>query len=204
MTVGCPRKSGFAIRNDMLLDCPLCSKNDFKPMKKIALALTALLSAGSVSTLFADTTDSQKFTANVSVAMSVTAPADAVLTHDETHANQTFTAQPWNVIGNSQNGVSVSFATDGPFVNTADPNFKRDAKLGLSINSQTGPGSFSISQATGQTDYANSVNIATVSAVSDGVSNATLDLSVEFITGTFGSFAAGTYETTVTGTITAL
>ncbi|MEO9592721.1 hypothetical protein [Rhodopirellula bahusiensis] len=173
-------------------------------MKKFALTFAALLSVGFVSNASADLTDTQKFSANVAVTMSVTAPADAVLTHDETHTNQAFTAQPWNVIGNSQTGVSVSFATDGPFVNTTDPTFKRDAKLGLSINSQTGPGSFTISQATAQTDYANSVNIATVSAVSDGVSNATLDLSVEFIAGTFGTFAAGTYETVVTGTITAL
>ncbi|MCC9656676.1 hypothetical protein LOC70_12765 [Rhodopirellula sp. JC737] len=176
---------------------------------KFALRPIALLSAiavamGVVAPVDAATTDTQKFTANVAVNMSVTAPSDAVLTHDETDANQAFTAQPWSVIGNSQNGVSVSFATNGPFVNTADATFKRDAKLGLSINSQTGPGAFTVSQATAQTDYANSVNVATVSAVSDGVSNATLDLSVEFITGTFGTFAAGTYETIVTGTITAL
>ena len=39
-------------------------------------------------------------------------------------------------------------------------------------------------------------------AASNGVGRASFNLNVKFITDGFGSFAAGDYETTVTGTVT--
>ena len=133
--------------------------------------------------------------------ISITAPADAVITHDESDNNQPFPAQQWVVKGNTLAGVNVSFSTNQSFTHTTDNSFKRDAQLGLSLGSSTGPANWSIGQASDTTDYGNSDEVATVSASSDGVGSANFDLAVTFVTDTFGSFAAGDYETTVTGTV---
>jgi len=98
-------------------------------------------------------------------------------------------------------GVNVSFATGTAFVHTTDSTFKRDAQLGLAINSSTGPATWTVGAATDVTNYDASDEVATVTASSDGVGSANFDLDVTFITDTFGSFAAGDYETTVTGTV---
>ena len=58
------------------------------------------------------------------------------------------------------------------------PTFKRDAKLDLAVNASTGPATWSVTQATDQTDYASSDEVATVAAASNGVGRATFDLTV--------------------------
>lgn len=170
---------------------------------QLRLAAVAVASCFLASEGFAQTTDSQKFTVTVPANISIVAPVDAAITHDETDANQAFPAQAWQVVGNSLSGVSVSFATANAFVHATDPTYKQDARLGLSVTTTSGPGTWTVGQPQDTTDHANNDSIATVSASSNGTASATFALAVSFITGTYGSFPAGNYETTVTGTVTA-
>lgn len=168
---------------------------------RILTAVVAVCALSNVAS--AQVTDSQKFTVTVPSNLSITAPVDVAITHDETNSNQAFPAQSWQVVGNTVTGVSVSFATGSAFVHSSDPTYKRDAQLGLTLGTSTGPGAWTISQASDVTDYSNSDDIATVTATSNGTSTASFNLAVSFITDTYGSFPAGDYETTVTGTVTA-
>lgn len=166
--------------------------------------LVAMLSTCFVAeTSSAQATDSQKFTVTVPTNISIVAPVDAALTHDETDSNQPFPSQAWNIIANNLSGVSVSFSTASAFVHTTDPTYQRDARLGLVVSNSSGPGVWTVGQASDSTDYVNTDNVATVTASSNGTSSATFALAVSFITGTYGSFPSGDYETTVTGTVTA-
>jgi len=155
------------------------------------------------TTASAQVSDTQKFTVTVPTNLSITAPVDAAITHDETNSNQSFPAQAWTVVGNSVSGVTVSFATATPFVHATDPSYKRDVQLGLAVGTSSGPGTWTVSQASDTTDYDNNDDVAAVTASSNGTSSATFNLAVSFITDVYGSFPAGNYETTVTGTVTA-
>ncbi|SMP58289.1 hypothetical protein SAMN06265222_10633 [Neorhodopirellula lusitana] len=149
------------------------------------------------------TTDNQKFTVTVPGNISIVAPVDAALTHDESDSNQAFPNQTWSVVGNNISGVSVAFTTATPFVHSTDPSYKRDVKLGLAVGTTSGPGTWTVTQALDTTDHANSDNEASVTASSNGTASASFNLAVNFITGTYGSFPSGNYETTVVGTVTA-
>ncbi|MEM9366156.1 MAG: hypothetical protein AAGD07_09175 [Planctomycetota bacterium] len=170
-------------------------------LKRILCGLTFVAALSATAT--AQTTDTQKFTVTVPSNISIIAPLDVALTHDQSDANQSFPTQRWTVVGNTAAGVTVSFTTDSPFVHTTDPTHKRDASVGLALASNTGPGAWNITQVTDTTDYVNNDDTAVVSAASNGPGSAAFDLAVTFITDTFGTFAAGDYETTVTGTVTA-
>lgn len=170
---------------------------------KIKFALAVLMVAATVNTAAAQTTDSQKFTVIVPGAISITAPANVEITHDETENDQSFAPQGWEVKGNVLSGVSVSIATDSHFQHTTETEGKRDAKIDLSIGATTGAANWTVTQATAQTNYANNNGIATVQATSDDSGSAFLNVDMTFITDGFGSFPAGTYEATVTGTVAA-
>lgn len=168
--------------------------------KKVAIA--SLLCVGSAS--FAMGQDaSQNFRVKVPTSISITAPDAVEINHDESDNDQSFPAQSWVVKGNVIGGVTVSFVASTPFTHTTNAEFKRDAKLSLSLGATAGPANWNISQATAETDYAGNSNTATVSASSDGVGRASFDLAVQFITDNYGTFAAGDYESTVVGTVTA-
>lgn len=171
-------------------------------IKKIALALSfcTFASAGSV---YAQTTASQKFKVVVPTSISITAPDEVELTHDETDGNQAFPQQLWIVKGNTLTGVTVSFTTQSAFTNVTDPTFKRNALIALSVGSSLGPATWSVTQASDQTNYALNDENAVVQASSNGVGRAVFNLAVTFITDTYGTFAEGDYETTVVGTVTA-
>ncbi len=164
--------------------------------------LVALFVAASTSSVMGATTASQKFTVTVPSAISITAPANTTLTHDESENNQPFPAQPWVVKGNSLAGVTVSLKTTQPFTHKVDPSSKRNAQIGLSVGSSVGAAAWTVTKATDVTDYATNKVEASVQASSNGFGRATLDVAVSFITDGFGTFAAGEYETTVTGTVT--
>ncbi len=169
----------------------------------IKYIVAALFAVSSASTAMAQTTATQKFKVIVPANISITAPSDVVITHDQTESDQTFPAQQWVVKGNSLAGVAVSFSTNTAFVHKTDSTFKRDAQLGLAVASSTGPATWTVGQAADTTNYVGSDGVATVSASSNGVGKATFDLTMKFVTNGFGSFAAGDYESTVTGTVTA-
>lgn len=169
---------------------------------KIKLAIAALLVA-STTHVFAATTETQRFTVTVPSAISITAPVNTSLIHDESENDQVFPAQPWVVRGNSLAGVTASFSTATAFTHSVDATAKRDASLGLAVNSSVGAANWNVTQAADQTDFANNDGVATVQVSSNGFGRATMDLSVSFITDGFGTFPAGEYETIVTGTVTA-
>lgn len=168
---------------------------------RILLAVAATVAFASQAK--AQQTASQTYTVTVPTSIQISAPADATATHDESDNDLAFSPAAWTVSGNASAGVGVSFATATAFVHTVDSSFKRDAQLDLAVGTTEGPASWSVSTASDVTDYANSNEIATVTASSDGVGLANFDLTVTFITDTFGTFAAGDYSTTVTGTVTA-
>jgi hypothetical protein len=164
-------------------------------------AITAVVALS--NSLFAADTGVQNFTVNVPASVSIVAPAAVSLTHDQTDNPQAFPAQSWVVKGNTLAGVTVSFATAAPFVHATDPTYKRNARLELAIGTTQGPAVWQVTAAADETDYVGNDNVATVSAQSNGVGRANLDLTVKFITEEFGVFAAGAYSTTVTGTVAA-
>ncbi|TWT53973.1 hypothetical protein Pla22_16070 [Rubripirellula amarantea] len=168
---------------------------------KIKFALAALLVV-STSGVYAATTQNQKFTVNVPAAISITAPTNVSITHDETELDQAFPVQEWVVKGNSLDGVTASFSTASAFVHTTDASAKRDAALGLAVTSSVGGANWNVTTAADSTDYVNNDPVATVQVTSDGFGFANMGLTVSFITDGFGSFPAGAYETTVTGTVT--
>ncbi len=165
--------------------------------------LLAAAFALSLASSAAAQTATQTYTVTVPPSIQISAPVDATATHDESDNDLAFPAAAWTVSGNAISGVGVSFATATAFVHSTDATFKRDAQLDLAVNTTDGPANWVVSTATDVTDYASNDNVATVTAGSDGVGLATFDLTVTFVTETFGTFAAGDYATTITGTVTA-
>ena len=158
----------------------------------------------SASSAFAQSSGSQSFTVTVPQSISITAPAAAVITHDETDAAQNFQPQNWVVRGNARNGVNVTFSTAQPFVHVDNSTFKRDAKLMLALGSSQGPATWTVEgTGTDTTNFSTGDGVATVGASSNGVGRSTMLLSVSFLTENFGEVVAGNYVTTVTGTIAA-
>lgn len=166
------------------------------------IAFVALFVATTAGTAMGQTTASQKFTVTVPSAISITAPANAALTHDQTENDQPFPAQAWIVRGNSLSGVTASFSTTQAFRHTVDTTARRNATLNLGVNTSVGAAAWTVTQATDTTDYATNDGIATVQVSSNGFGLATMNLGVSFVTDGFGTFPAGDYETTVTGTVT--
>ncbi len=149
------------------------------------------------------TTGQQAFRVVVPSNASVSAPpAEQQLVHDESNEAQAFLPQQWTVRGNTDAGVSVTFEATTPFRHTTQPNFERDVALALSVDSVSGPASWTITAESAESNYAAGNSTAIVSAGSNGVGRARLSLSVSFITDNFGTFATGDYLTTVVGTVT--
>ena len=168
--------------------------------KVVAFASLVFAFSGIAS---AQSSGNQTFTVIVPSSLSITAPTAATLTHDQSDSPQAFPAQAWVVKGNSRTGVAVTFATASPFVHSTDATFKRDAKLQLALGTTQGPAAWSVGVSNDVTDYAANDNVAQVTASSNGVGRANLNLSVSFIGGDYSLFAAGDYVTTVTGTVAA-
>jgi hypothetical protein len=166
------------------------------------LAIALIVSFAHVSA-YAQTTGNQTFTVNVPTSVSIVAPSAASINHDETDNNNAFPAQTWIVKGNAINGVNVSFATATPFTHATLPSMKRDTKLDLAVGTTVGPALWTVTTPTDTSNYLSGDNNALVAATSNGVGRANMQLTVSFVTGAFGEFAAGAYTTTVTGTVAA-
>lgn len=166
----------------------------------VALAVATVFSC---NTVFAQTTANQTLKVVVPTSVSISAPTGVTINHDETNSAQSFPAQPWVVKGNAKSGVNVTFSTGSAFVNKDDATQKRDAKLTLALGDTAGPGAWTIGNATDTTDYAKNDEVAQVTASSNGVGRANLNLTVQFQTVEYGLFAAGEYSTVITGTVAA-
>ena len=169
----------------------------------LTVALVAFASVCTSGTVFGQSSATQKFTVSVPTSVSIVAPTEASLIHNQTNDNQSFLPQTWTVKGNSSKGVNVSFKTGSAFATASGD--KRDAKLTLELKSKAGKGDWTITTPTDSTDYANSTpkEQASVAATSNGIGRAELDLKVEFVGGEWGLFAAGEYSTVITGTVAA-
>jgi len=165
-------------------------------------ALFCLVALSFSDTVFGQT-DSQTLRVQVPTRISIEAPAAVKIRHDETDNDQVFPGQLWSVKANNPAGVSISFSTNKPFTHKELPEFMRDAKINLSVDSSEGPATWNITQSSDVTNYQAADPIATVSATSNGVGIATMNLEVTFITDNFGTFVEGRYITKVTGTVTA-
>lgn len=172
-------------------------------MLKFKIALAGLLIVASASSVKGQTVDSQKFTVTVPTSIAIIAPENASIIHDESENDQTFPAQSWVIKGNSTSGVTATFATAQPFTHTLDASQMRDVQLGLAVGSSIGGATWTLGQAADATDYANNDDVASVQVSSNGFGSANMDVSVTFVTNGFGTFLAGDYDTTVTGTVTA-
>jgi hypothetical protein len=163
------------------------------------VAVVAVL-ALAPSSVHAQTTASQLYSIVVPSSISISAPTETVnLVHDQSDNPQAFPTQTWAVRGNAKNGMTVSFASQS-FANTLEPTFKRNAKLDLTVKSFNGTGVWNVSV---PSSTSTSNTPATVTATSNGVGRASLDLVVSFLTEDFSSFVAGSYTTTVVGTVAA-
>lgn len=168
------------------------------------LAVVSILSSVfCCNAVFGQTSGNQSYKVIVPTSISISAPAAVTITHDQSNAAQPFPPQPWVVKGNIRNGVNVTFTTGSAFVNKDDATQKRDAKLTLAIGDTAGSGAWTLGTATDKTNYLQSDEVAQVTASSNGVGRANLNLTVEFETVEFGLFAAGEYSTVITGTVTA-
>jgi hypothetical protein len=178
-------------------------------MKKIlwsVLGVGALLVGAQVAyTAPLTDTTTQKFTVTVLKRVSITAPAAVSASLPDSNANLAFPSQAWQVKGNIQLGVGVTFVAETPFIHTTDSSYQRDAKLSVTLGSTVGPATWTIAgSGTAQTDYANVIPVttATVSASSNKVGQAAFNVNVEFLTVDTAEVAEGDYQTTVRGTVT--
>ncbi|MEM9645669.1 MAG: hypothetical protein AAF989_11820 [Planctomycetota bacterium] len=169
-------------------------------LKKI-LPLFVLTFVVTSHSALAQSSDTQKFTVTVPSSIAIIAPENVSLIHDESENNHAFTPQAWIVKGNSSSGVTATFSTDAAFTHTTTPTEKRDVSLALSVESSVGGSAWNITAASDTTDYASNDEVATVQVQSDGFGTANVSLAVSFVTDGFGTFLAGEYDTTVTGTI---
>lgn len=159
----------------------------------------------------AQLTDSQTFTVTVPSTLSITGPADKLLTHDGTNNNQVFapgtvTANHWAVLCNAGAGATVNLSTSKPFTHTTNSTYKRDAKLDLAVSSTDNNGAtaiWSVTTPTDQTNFVGADNNASVQAHSAMPGKGTLALTVTFITNTYSTLLQGDYAIDVVGTITA-
>lgn len=121
--------------------------------------------------------------------------------HPGTAADLTFTNSVWWARTASASGSTVTFTTDRAFQNVADASKKRDVRLRLPFM-YVSPGSgWEFETNTDQSDYAIGDEIAAVQVTSSSAGVALVFMQVTFITGDVSTLTGGTYELTVTGTI---
>ena len=152
----------------------------------------------------------QLFRLNVPQNITITCPDVLVeQNHDDTDTDQVFPTQTWEVKGNAQPGVTVTFQLTGPFVLTTGSGLNhqmRDASLDINIASTQGPAIWTGSA----TNIASNITAGTApplyTATSNGVGRAYFDLDMTFVNylglNGYGSYEEGVYETTVIGTVT--
>ncbi len=151
----------------------------------------------------------QRFQITVPQNITITCPDVLVQElHDGSDADHTFISQQWEVKGNSQKGVNVTFRLDGPFTigGSVLDHQRRDASLLISPGTTLGPATWNSGVATLATDIDNAVMFDNYSAQSTGVGRSIFNLDMTFVNslagGGFGTYEAGLYETTVTGEVT--
>lgn len=174
-----------------------------KNIKDVTRILTAVVALSYGHMAFGQQT--QTFTVQVASALSLIAPEDAIISHNEADENQSFGVSGWGVTCNNAAGATVDFTTNAVFANGA---IERDLTMTVSVVSTDSVGGTPVWAVTPaltsySSDYANSDVDGQVQAVSSGAGNATLGLAMVFVDNDFSVLPSGNYTVTVTGTITA-
>lgn len=152
----------------------------------------------------------QRYQINVPQNITITCPETLVIiNHDDTDTDQVFPTQTWEVKGNAQPGVTVTFQLTGPFdlIGGSGLNHQmRDASLDIAIASTQGPAVWTGSAANISSDISGGTAPPVYTATSTGVGRAFFDLDMTFVNylgaNGYGSYEEGTYETSVIGTVT--
>jgi len=164
----------------------------------LILSAVVALTLLSTSTAWAQT-DSQKFTVRVLPVISIASPADVVLPHSTTDEDQAFPEQDWKVSCNSADGASVTLETQSAFTNGK---FERDAQLDLRVLGGSAGHDWKVGVDSATTKYPSATKVS-VTASSSKPGSASLGLRVTLIDNSYDDLAAGDYEMTVLGTISA-
>ena len=168
-----------------------------------AIAFAGCLSVSRVAEAQLQTdTATQRFVVAVPGNVQIIAPPDILIVHDGSDFDQVFPPQLWEVRGNVLTGTTTTFEVLTPFVHSIDPTLLRDAQLDIAISTTLGPAVWVVNTPTDATDYLSGDNNALVQLSSGFVGWVFVDLTVTFRTVSFAALMAGTYETTVVGTVT--
>ena len=174
-------------------------------MSKLILRMLLVVGLlGRPAVLPAESTARQAFFVHVPPRLSIKAPpagAQAELPPDQTQVQ--FSPQAWDIAANSPTGATVQFATEQSFHQLVDDSIRRDARLHVSIVSQSHTAAWTVTQAEAVTAYQSGQEAAIVQVRSAKPGSAVLGLTVTFLQGDALSTPGGDYTTTVVGTITA-
>jgi hypothetical protein len=164
-----------------------------------SVLLTLALTAG----VFAQTSSSQLYRVAVPSSSTVVPPPNVTINYIENQTNS-FDPQTWTVIGNALGGITVDFRCEYPFRHVNDPTMKNDASLALSIVSNTGNATWSLTKSADQTNINQNDETAVVQVTSNGVGVATVNLAIQFLHDPLNALAEGQYELIVSANITTL
>ena len=152
----------------------------------------------------AQTSDGARYTIRIDPFMQLTAlGADRTAIHPLTPSNITFAGQTWFARTSSSTGSTIQWTTDHSFWNTADPSYRRDARLRLTRIVGSAISGWQFDTVQDQTNTVGGDETALVQVSSQRAGNAIIWMDVTFITGNLPTLRGGNYEMTVIGTISA-
>ena len=167
--------------------------------RKFTLSAFVLIAAAlSATTASAQTEDrEQSYNVTYPTILSLVAPADpGTLTHDGTAGNKAFATQSWTCASNNAGGVTVTL-TATAFGHATVGTSNADVALTLANTGVFNPTTANASTSGGS-------GTAQVVGASTGAGSGTFELTVEFVTpADLSTLVAGSYTSTVTGTIVA-
>lgn len=163
------------------------------------LATVTLL--GFLASADAQLTDSERFRVTVNSLMSIQAPAALVSQiHDQSNSDQSFPLQRWLVTANNPLGATAVFQTNRAFTHTANATYKRNAAITLT---KVSGAAWAVTTPSATTNYSGGPEVVTVAAESSTAGAGSFDIGVKLVETGFAGLAAGDYEMTITGTLTA-
>lgn len=137
------------------------------------------------------------------LAQSIVAPPAESLTHNRNDASQVFPEVVWQLYsGVDSGGYTVQWSC-GPFVHSVQGALKADARLAIRVVASDGFADWRTTVPNDQTSYAGGDETAAAAAQSVAVGDGQVGLTVTFLNDDYSRLAAGSYTTTVVGTITA-
>lgn len=175
-----------------------------RSIRTVAIAIAVLSVLLTASEAHAQVADTANYTISINPYMELTAlGADRVANHPLTPADIVFTNQTWFARTSSSTGSTIRWTTDHSFWNSADPSYRRDARLRLTRVVGSGVSGWQFDVIQDQTNTAAGDETATVQVSGRRAGNAVIWMDVTFFTGNLATLRGGNYEMTVVGTISA-